>query len=434
MTNSIWANTCELPSFPCLDGDLKTDVLIVGGGLAGLLCAYHLAQEGVDYALIEADAICHGVTRNTTAKITSQHGLIYQKILKRFDADTARLYHQANELALERYRRMAEDIPCDFEEKDAYLYALDDTRALDRELDALNKAGIHADFVKTLPLPFRVSGALCFRDQAQFHPLRFASGIAKGLNIYEHTPMQSYENGAVVTPRGTIRATRIIMASHFPIINKHGSYFLKMYQDRSYVLALQNAQNADGMYLDASGSGLSLRSQGDALLIGGGSHRTGKHSTGWRAAEAFAKKHYPAAREICRWAAQDCITLDGVPYIGQYSAGTPNLFVATGFQKWGMTSSMVSAMILCDLVQGRENPYAHVFDPSRSMLRPQLFVNALESTAHILRPTAPRCPHLGCALRWNRIEHSWDCACHGSRFSKDGTLLDNPAAGNLKRK
>ena len=99
-----------------------------------------------------------------------------------------------------------------------------------------------------------------------------------------------------------------------------------------------------------------------------------------------------------------------------------------------MTSSMVSAMILCDLVQGRENPYAHVFDPSRSMLRPQLFVNALESTAHILRPTAPRCPHLGCALKWNRIEHSWDCACHGSRFSKDGTLLDNPAAGNLKRK
>ena len=434
MTNSIWANSCELPSFPCLDGDLKTDVLIVGGGLAGLLCAYHLAQEGVDYALIEADAICHGVTRNTTAKITSQHGLIYQKILKRFDADTARLYHQANELALERYRRMAEDIPCDFEEKDAYLYALDDTRALDRELDALNKAGIHADFVKTLPLPFRVSGALCFRDQAQFHPLRFALGIAKGLNIYEHTPMQSYENGAVVTPRGTIRATRIIMASHFPIINKHGSYFLKMYQDRSYVLALQNAQDADGMYLDASGSGLSLRNQGDALLIGGGSHRTGKHSTGWRAAEAFAKKHYPAAREICRWAAQDCITLDGVPYIGQYSAGTPNLFVATGFQKWGMTSSMVSAMILCDLVQGRENPYAHVFDPSRSMLRPQLFVNALESTAHILRPTAPRCPHLGCALKWNRIEHSWDYACHGSRFSKDGTLLDNPAAGNLKRK
>ncbi len=434
MTNSVWANTCELPSFPQLDGDLQTDVLIVGGGLAGLLCAYHLAQQGVDYALIEADAICHGVTRNTTAKITSQHGLIYQKILKQFDADTARLYYQSNEMALERYRRMAEDISCDFESKDAYLYAPNDTRDLDKELDALNKAGIHADFVKTLPLPFRVAGALCFRDQAQFHPLRFAAGIVKGLNIYEHTPMQSYENGAVVTPHGTIRASRIIMASHFPLINKHGGYFLKMYQDRSYVLALKNAQDVDGMYLDASGCGLSLRNQGNALLIGGGSHRTGKHTTGWRAAEAFAKKHYPAAQEVCRWAAQDCITLDGMPYIGQYSQSTPNLFVATGFNKWGMTSSMVSAMILCDLVQGRENPYAHVFDPSRTMLRPQLFVNALESTAHILKPTAPRCPHLGCALKWNRIEHSWDCACHGSRFAKDGTLLDNPATGNLKRK
>lgn len=434
MTNSLWANTAELPSFPPLNGDLKTDVLVIGGGLAGLLCAYHLAQQGVDYALIEADTICHGVTRNTTAKITSQHGLIYQKILRQFDADTARLYHQANELALERYRRLAEIIPCDLEAKDAFVYALDDTRGLDAELDALNKAGIHADFVKTLPLPFRIAGALCFRNQAQFHPLKLVSAIAKGLNIYEHTPMRSYENGSVVTPHGAIRATRIIMATHFPLINKHGGYFLKMYQDRSYVLALKGAQDADGMIRDESSKGLSFRNQGDILLIGGGSHRTGKHSSGWRSLEAFAKKHYPDAKEVCRWAAQDCMTLDGIPYIGLYSKSTPNLYVATGFNKWGMTSSMVAAMILCDMVQGRENPYAPLFDPSRSMLRPQLFANALESTVNLLTPTAPRCPHLGCALKWNKHEHSWDCPCHGSRFAKDGELLDSPATGNLNRK
>ena len=222
MTNSLWATGTELPSFPPLNGDLKTDVLIIGGGMAGLLCAYHLAKQGVDYALIEADTICCGITRNTTAKITSQHGLIYQKILSQFDADTARLYHQANELALERYRRLAETIPCNFETKDAFVYVLDDTRELDAELYALNKAGIPADLVKTLPLPFRIAGALRFHHQAQFHPLKLASAIAKGLHIYEHTPMLSYENGEINIPHGKIRASRIIMATHFPIINNHG--------------------------------------------------------------------------------------------------------------------------------------------------------------------------------------------------------------------
>lgn len=434
MLNSLWADTAEMPAFPQLKGDLKTDVLIVGGGMAGLLCAYMLKQEGVDHALIEADTICHGVTRNTTAKITSQHGLIYHQLLQRFDADTARLYWQTNELALQRYRDLCADIPCDFHNRDAFLYALDDLSALDRELDALSRAGVHADFVQKTPLPFAIAGALCFRNQAQFHPLMFAAAISKDLTIYEHTPMHAYKNGTVITPHGNIKASRIIIATHFPIINKHGGYFLKMYQDRSYVLALENAQDVDGMYLDASGCGLSLRNQGNALLIGGGSHRTGKRSSGWQMSEAFARRYYPSSREVCRWAAQDCITLDGLPYIGRYSRSTPDLFVATGFRKWGMTSSMAAAIILCDLVQGRDNPYAPLFDPSRSMLHPQLMVNAMESALHLLKPTAPRCPHLGCALHWNRQERSWDCPCHGSRFSEDGKLLDGPATGNLKHK
>ena len=126
------------------------------------------------------------------------------------------------------------------------------------------------------------------------------------------------------------------------------------------------------------------------------------------------------------------MTLDGIPYIGRYSRRTPDLFVATGFNKWGMTSSMVAASILCDLVQDKENPYADVFRPDRSIMRKQLLTNGLETTANLLTPTAPRCPHLGCALKWNRQEHSWDCPCHGSRFTEEGTLLDNPATGNLK--
>ena len=214
-----------------------------------------------------------------------------------------------------------------------------------------------------------------------------------------------------------MKAKKIIIATHFPFINKHGCYFLKMYQHRSYVLALENAQDTGGMYIDAAQKGLSFRNSGDLLLLGGGSHRTGKKGGNWQ--------------EL--WATQDCMTLDGVPYIGPYSAGTQDLFVATGFNKWGMTSSMAAAMLLCDMVQGKQNPFAEVFSPSRSILRPQLAINGLEAAVNLLTPAKKRCPHLGCALKWNPYERTWDCPCHGSRFTKNGRLIDNPATGNLKK-
>jgi glycine/D-amino acid oxidase-like deaminating enzyme len=212
--------------------------------------------------------------------------------------------------------------------------------------------------------------------------------------------------------------------------NKHGAYFLKMYQSRSYELALENAGSVDGMYVDGNG-GLSFRQYGDLLLLGGGGHRTGKPGGGWAALEDFVKRYYPGAKERFRWATQDCMTLDGLPYIGRYSKRTPNLYVATGFNKWGMTSSMVAAELLGDLVQGRGNLYASVFDPSRTVLHPQLAVNMLEAAKSLMTFTKPRCPHMGCALKWNKQERSWDCPCHGSRFTEDGKLLNNPATDDL---
>ena len=221
------------------------------------------------------------------------------------------------------------------------------------------------------------------------------------------------------------------MATHFPILNKHGGYFLRLYQSRSYVLARENAQDVNGMYLDEREGGLSFRTYEGRLLLGGGGHRTGKQGDGWKGLESFVRTHYPEADIVCHWAAQDCMSLDGVPYIGPYSRATPGLYVATGFNKWGMTSSMAAAMVLRDLVQGRENPFAPVFSPARSSLHPQLAVNALASAANLLKPTAPRCPHLGCALNWNPEERSWDCPCHGSRFAENGKLLDGPATGGI---
>lgn len=428
---SLWEETWKHPAFPPLDGDADTDVLIIGGGMAGILCAYRLHQAGVPYLLAEAETIGSGTTKNTTAKLTSQHGLIYERLIRLFGIERAKQYLTANQEALETYRELCRGIRCGFEEKDAYVYSRNDRKKLERELAALEKLGFHAEYAEQLPLPFPVAGAVKFPHQAQFHPLEFLAAIAKDLHICEHTPVQELV-GMAITPRGRITAKKIIVTTHFPFLNKHGSYFLKLYQHRSYVIALEHAQNVDGMYVDEAQKGMSFRNYGSQLLVGGGDHRTGKQGGGWRELREFAKRYYPKAVETAHWAAQDCMSLDGVPYIGPYSASTDHLYVASGFNKWGMTSSMVAARILSDLVQEKENPYGDVFSPSRTILRPQLVVNGLEAAAGLLTPTARRCPHLGCALKWNPQEHSWDCPCHGSRFTKDGALIDNPATGDLK--
>ena len=236
-----------------------------------------------------------------------------------------------------------------------------------------------------------------------------------------------------MTDRCRIKAKKVISATHFPFINKHGSYFLKLYQHRSYVIALEHAQNVNGMYVDENHTGMSFRNYKDMLFVGGGGHRTGKSGGNWEELRNFAAHNIPNAMERFYWAAQDCMSLDEIPYIGRYSKNTPNLYVAAGFNKWGMTGSMVGAMLLCDMVLEKKNDFADVFNPSRSMLKPQLLSNAFETTKSLLTPTIPRCPHLGCALKWNPAEHSWDCSCHGSRFAEDGRVLDNPANGNLRR-
>ena len=429
---SLWEQTWEHPGFPALDGDLSTDVLIIGGGMAGVLCAYLLHRAGVDYALVGAGTLCGGITRNTTAKITSQHGLIYDKLIRKFGVERAGQYLSAQEAALQSYRELCQTVDCGFEEKDAYVYSLDDRRKLERELNALEKLGFPGEFADRLPLPFPVAGAVRFPRQAQFHPLKFVAAITKGLHIYEHTAVRELAGTTAVADHGKIRAHKIIVATHFPFLNKHGSYFLKLYQHRSYVIALENAPDVAGMYVDEARTGMSFRNYGSLLLLGGGGHRTGKEGGGWRELREFAGRHYPHAVEKFHWATQDCMSLDGVPYIGPYSASTSGLYVATGFNKWGMTSSMVAAMVLCDLVQGKESPFGAVFSPSRSILRPQLAANGLEAVVNLLTPATRRCPHLGCALKWNAQEHTWDCPCHGSRFTEDGRLLDNPATGDLR--
>ena len=430
---SLWKATASLPEFPELVGDVRTDVLIIGGGIAGILTAYLLHEKGVRYVLVEKGRICSGTTGNTTAKITFQHGLIYDKILKSDGTEAARKYLAANRAAFDKYAELCGKTDCDYEIKDNYVYSTDDRRKLEKEVEALEKIGYIADLCENVPLPVKTVGAVKFPDQAQFNPLKFLSSVAEGLNIYENTFVREMRGNTAVTDKGKIRADTVIAATHFPFINKHGSYFLKLYQHRSYVIALENAQDVNGMYVDECDTGLSFRNYEGLLLLGGGGHRTGKKGGNWAELRAFAAKKYPNSREKHFWATQDCMSLDGIPYIGRYSAKTHGFYVASGFNKWGMTGSMTAAMLLSDMILGKRNGFASVFDPSRSIVKPQLFINGAEAVCNLLTPSKKRCPHLGCALKWNEAERSWDCPCHGSRFTEHGRVLDNPANGDLPK-
>ena len=429
---SIWSEE-PLLRFPQLRSNIKTDVLIIGGGMAGLLCGYQLQKAGVSCVIAEANHIAGGITRNTTAKVTCQHGLCYSKLVSKFGSGLAGLYLEANEQALLQLRTLAKQIDCNWKDQDNFVYSTTDLQKLEQELSVLGHLGYPAELAENLPLPFPTVGAVKFPRQGMFHPLKFLAGIVPMLTIYEHTAVRQLIKNKALTDFGSITAEKIIVATHFPFLNKHGSYFMKLYQQRSYVIALEGIWPPTGMYLDEQENGLSLRSHGSTLLLGGCGHRTGKPGGGWKELEEKAQFFYPNANITHRWAAQDCMTLDRIPYIGQYSARTPNLYVATGFNKWGMTTSMAAASLLTDVIQEKKNPYEELFSPSRSIMHPQLGINLMESTRNLLSLSPKRCPHLGCALKWNPQEHSWDCPCHGSRFTEDGKLIDNPATGDLKK-
>lgn len=433
----------EFEQYPMLKTAINTDVLIIGGGIAGILAARLLADSGLSCVIVEAGRLCGGITRNTTAKITVHHGLIYSKITEKYGKDYAKMYLSANLRAAERFEELCAKIDCDYKKQDSFIYSKSDPAPLYSEISALSDIGFHAKFVESVPLPFRTAGAVCVKNQAQFNPLPLLAELSKGLEIYENTRIIELKNNTAISVDGKITAKKIVVATHFPFVNSHGSYFLKMYQSRSHVIALENAEFPDGIFMDADENGLSFRKcnienaierkKSSVTLVGGGAHKTGCPSKSGELF-AFAKEYFPSAKITNAWAAQDCITLDGLPYIGNYSAKTPDLYVMTGFNKWGMTNSLAAAEIIRDKILGIENENAPVFNPSRSILTKQLFINGLNAAKNLVTPTAPRCPHMGCALKKNKEENTWDCPCHGSRFTENGELIDNPANSGLDRK
>ncbi len=432
MQGSLWKQT-ELPAFPALQGEEHTDVLIIGGGLCGILCAYYLKEAGVDCLLLEAERIGQGVSGNTTGKVTWLHGLKYAELLQKSGREAAQMYLAAGKEALEEYGRLSAQFDFGFQRRAACTYSLKSPDAIEAEAIALRALGERAEFSSCAELPFKTFGGIRVEGQGELHITKLLSALVKDLSIFEHSRVLDITPAGAVTERGSVRAKSIIVATHFPFIDRYGAFFLKQYQHRSYVLALEGAPRMRGMYVDAADTGLSFRPYGSDLLLGGGAHRTGKQDPkgGYEELRRFARKHYPNACIKAAWATQDCMSLDRIPYIGNYSPKTPNLYVATGFNKWGMTSSMSAALILRDMILGKKKEYAPIFSPARSILHPQLLVNTLETLKNMLLPLPRRCPHLGCALHYNRAEHSWDCACHGSRFDQDGRILNNPANKDL---
>lgn len=471
-TESIWSKSCALKTRPELRENIEAEVAVIGAGLAGLLIALRLQQAGKEVVVLEAERIAGGQTKNTTAKITAQHACIYEKLLGRFGRAKAAQYAAANQRAVEWFRAFIrqEKIDCGFEQQDAYIYSLSDPQKLRKEAQACQTLGLPVELVAETELPFPVAGAVCMRGQAQFHPLQFMEHLAGMLNIYEHTRVQEVKDHTLYCDHAVVKAKHVVFACHYPFVNFPGLYFVRMHQTRSYVLALEKAQQINGMYIDIGTGGYSFRRYGDLLLLGGGQHRTGENSTGGKYAllQEAAQRLFPGSRVTARWSAQDCMTADDVPYIGRFSKSRPDWYVATGFGKWGMTSSVVAADIIGDLICGRENAAAQLFTPTRfpaintvkiasegmqavkGLIRANLAIphTALQSlpvghggvveyhgkTVGVYRESEEKyhcvqiqCPHLGCRLEWNPDEKSWDCPCHGSRYDYTGRLLDNPA-------
>lgn len=470
---SIWSRNTEIAPRQPLEGDLETDVCVIGAGMAGVLTAYLLKKHGLNVAVLEASRIGSGQTKNTTAKITCQHGLVYGTLIKNFGEGLARQYAAANQEAIWQYQQIIQDenISCQFEETNAFLYSEKDDAPLLQELAAAKKLGIDARMVTQTGLPFAVKGALCFSRQAQFEPMAFLKAVSQGLAIYENTRAVSLAQNTVITERGRVKAKFVVFATHYPFLNAPGYYFMRMHQERSYVLALSGAKNVGGMYYSIDPGGYSFRNFQDLLFLGGQNHRTGENDTGGRyeGLRQAARRLFPQASEAACWSAQDCVTLDNVPYIGRFSESMPHVYVATGFRKWGMTTSMAAATIIKNAILKKHNPNAKVFSPGRfdfSASAKTMMTDGLKSVKglamgafHIAPETLAnlpnghggivsangeragvykdengkvyvvkaKCPHLGCELSWNPDEKSWDCPCHGSRFDYMGNLIDNPA-------
>ncbi|AQQ54964.1 (2Fe-2S)-binding protein [Planococcus lenghuensis] len=499
--SSLWKQSVDIPSYPALQENISTEVAVIGGGITGIITAYLLTKAGKKVTLIEASKLLEGVTGHTTAKITAQHGPIYAELIKTHGEEKAKLYYEANMDALNFFRYTTEElgIDCNLAGQDAYIYSESELtkQLLEKEAEAYETLGIDGGLAEVeASFPIDVKNALVMRNQAQFHPVKFLIPLIKeiennGGKIYEKTraiKVVNHKDPVIRTENMShISADKVVVASHFPFNDSDGMYFARMNIQRSYVIGVRTAATVipDGMYISADKPSRSIRYALDengekVLLLGGDGHRVGMSKTNtmehYENLAEFGDKYFGIDDIPYRWSAQDMTTLDKVPYIGTSTTGYENILVATGFHKWGMSSGALAGLLLTDQIIGRENRYAHVFDPTRSKMKaadamrflkdngtvakelvsgklqkpsrtPQdlaqgeggaVTVNGKRAGAYKdeygqIHTVDTTCTHMGCETNWNQAEKTWDCPCHGSRFKYTGDVVHGPAVKPLKK-
>ena len=400
--DSIWNKTCKREKRPALAGETRADVAVIGGGITGILTAWQLEQAGIHTVILEADQIGGGQTKNTTAKITSQHGMFCHRFLEKKGEEKARNYVQVNQEAVKEYNRiiMEEGIDCDLTECASYVYSSDGEK-LRKETEAARKLGINASFEAHIEIPVSCAGAVIFPHQAAFHPLKFLEALARNLTVYEDTMVTEVRGHQVKTSCGSVRADKIIFAAHFPFINFPGMYFARMHQERSYVIALETEERLKGIYIGDGKETFSFRQYDKYLLLGGQAHRTGENPTGgqYEKLKKAAEEIYSQSQVTACWSAQ--IIKDS----GKAVKGLTKRFFHMPEETADRLLRGHGAM--ADTPQGK----AGVYKTEEGKL---CQVNIV-------------CPHMGCELNWNPEELTWDCPCHGSRFDREGNLIDGPA-------
>lgn len=503
MDNSYWISSVKdnKKEYEKLQEEIKTEIAIIGGGLTGLSCGYYLSKENKEVVILEKNTICSHTSGNTTGKITSGHGLFYNYLLQTEGKNKAKQYLEANEKAIKNIAKIVEEenIKCDFERQDAYIFTQkqEEVEKIKKEVEALEYLEFPCELVKEIPLPIKnkekeVLAAIKYKNQAQFNPCLYAEGLANKIEerkgkIYEHTKVldiKKKEDGyEIITDEAKVNAKIVILASHYPIITFPGFYFMKMYQETSYLIAVETKEPLfEGMYICTEEPTISLRTakNGDKrlLLVGGMKHKTGAKidlKDSYKKLEKIAKSLYPDSKVLYRWNTEDCISLDKIPYIGEFSNLMPNVYVATGYKKWGMTTSNIAANIITDKILGKENKYKEVFESTR--LKPiknhkelanilkevsySLVINKLKNIEEYVKDVKqgegkiieiegqkigayrdekgkiflikPYCSHLGCMLSWNNLDKTWDCPCHGSRFNYEGKQIYDPAIKDLEK-